>query len=134
MGATSPGRWHVWQFFCSTGKTSLLKVTALESAVAAAATEQLAQTSAIADANLYRNICSYDTESSALPFTALVWEAVNRAPGTGIQNPLPRDARRRKACSPRTRNGTRKSRCALLNRIPYRSHPPLRNLPRDRKS
>src|SRR5690348_17345244 len=27
MGPISPGRWHVWQFFCNTGRTSLLKVT-----------------------------------------------------------------------------------------------------------
>src|SRR5579871_2672992 len=26
MGATSPGRWHSWQFFCRIGRTSLLKV------------------------------------------------------------------------------------------------------------
>src|ERR1700692_2134184 len=27
MGATSPGRWQFWQFFCKMGRTSLLKVT-----------------------------------------------------------------------------------------------------------
>jgi hypothetical protein len=30
MGATSPGRWQVWQFFCKIGKTSLLKVTGVD--------------------------------------------------------------------------------------------------------
>ena len=27
MGATSPGRWQLWQFFCRIGRTSLLNVT-----------------------------------------------------------------------------------------------------------
>src|ERR1700726_53877 len=35
MGATSPGRWQPWQFFCKIGRTSLLNVTAPEAAIAA---------------------------------------------------------------------------------------------------
>src|SRR6185436_5381206 len=31
-GATSPGRWQDWQFFCNMGRTSLLKVGAVGSA------------------------------------------------------------------------------------------------------
>src|SRR5579864_3652683 len=34
MGATSPGRWQPWQFFCKIGRTSLLNVTVLEAAPA----------------------------------------------------------------------------------------------------
>src|SRR6185369_9074802 len=40
MGATSPGRWHSWQFFCKTGRTSLLKVTLFEAANAATPRKQ----------------------------------------------------------------------------------------------
>src|SRR5882724_13134881 len=40
MGATSPGRWHSWHFFCRTGRTSLLNVTPLVAAIAAAAARQ----------------------------------------------------------------------------------------------
>jgi hypothetical protein len=29
IGATSPGRWQPWQFFCKMGRTSLLNVGAL---------------------------------------------------------------------------------------------------------
>ena len=32
MGPISPGRWQVWQFFCKTGSTSLLKVTVEDAA------------------------------------------------------------------------------------------------------
>src|SRR5258708_3573307 len=40
IGATSPGRWHSWQFFCRTGRTSLLKVTLFEAANAATPRKQ----------------------------------------------------------------------------------------------
>src|SRR5665213_1403144 len=40
MGATSPGRWHSWQFFCRTGRTSLLNVTLFEAASAATPIKQ----------------------------------------------------------------------------------------------
>src|SRR5579883_524524 len=29
IGAISPGRWHVWQFFCRIGSTSFVNVTSL---------------------------------------------------------------------------------------------------------
>nr|ASY01928.1 hypothetical protein [uncultured bacterium] len=37
IGAISPGRWHSWQFFCKTGRTSLLNVTGEFEAARAAA-------------------------------------------------------------------------------------------------
>src|SRR4051812_21876222 len=36
IGATSPGRWQPWQCFCSTGRTSLWKVTGAASDAALA--------------------------------------------------------------------------------------------------
>src|ERR1700678_1844151 len=47
IGATSPGRWQLWQLFCRIGKMSLLKVgetgPAVEAAMAAAAVRNPAQ-------------------------------------------------------------------------------------------
>src|SRR5581483_6260804 len=48
IGATSPGRWQVWQFFCKIGRMSLLKVADGESA----ATSVPAQISAASNALL----------------------------------------------------------------------------------
>jgi len=42
IGATSPGRWHSWQFFCNTGRTSLLNVTGLDAANAVIPTKHAA--------------------------------------------------------------------------------------------
>src|SRR5579862_8670692 len=38
IGATSPGRWHCWQFFWRIGSTSLLNVGAVAAGGAASAT------------------------------------------------------------------------------------------------
>jgi hypothetical protein len=35
IGAIAPGRWHSWQFFCSIGSTSLLKVGTADAGAAA---------------------------------------------------------------------------------------------------
>src|SRR5690348_9615800 len=42
MGATSPGRWHSWQFFCKIGSTSLSKVGEAEEAELGAAKAAIA--------------------------------------------------------------------------------------------
>jgi hypothetical protein len=45
MGPISPGRWHVWQFLCKTGRTSRLNVTdEVSAARAAVARSELANT------------------------------------------------------------------------------------------
>src|SRR5688500_11984071 len=60
MGATSPGRWHVWQFFCRIGRTSLLNVGAeVDCCVAATRSDgasNIANTSKPARANCLGSI------------------------------------------------------------------------------
>ena len=70
MGATWPGRWQLWQFFCKTGSTSLLKVTGVEEVVSPA--------SAIAPNTiprihvriiLFPFLCLYHDQAGTLPLS-----------------------------------------------------------------
>src|SRR5438874_1258326 len=96
MGATSPGLWQVWQFFCSNGRMSLLNVVAVSEPAAAAIAAQ-------ARLNVSRRM--WDTPpliSGALSyFITAYWNARSTFPGNP-PHPVPGVCKHHAVCDHRT--------------------------------